>query len=340
VIGQSKFWAELYEWAQGLPQTLKATKAPTDFHWKLRGATAAVLQDFRFHAESTAPILCVPVGCVLVGCVLVGEDATDALLDRLAQGPQVQSPEVRRRLPSTRGRLTARSRSRRSIAPLREALMDYCTVQMNQGARPLSAGSQHVVDLGKKAFSQAHVEKNREQKARDEIVGALQRLKVAVGQWPEYVQEHLRQPDPRFNHPIAPSPFQPPVFDRLNQSPADWQKAADQAWQKHRESFLKGCEFWTESDVDAAISTDKRTRGTGKKRRNALPSLRFEWAARKIAGCAWKEIACARFTESQVTKAATAILNTAGWPTKEKKNRKSGSKTPVLSTARKATKRK
>ena len=123
---------------------------------------------------------------------------------------------------------------------------------------------------------------------------------------------------------IAVSPFQPPAFDRLNESPKEWKKKADEKWEQHCEPFLKNCESWVQQGVDEKIAETKHRRGVGKaqsprKRRNTAIEHRYEWAALRVCGEAWKEIA-ARYKckESTVIKAASEVLHVAHWPTKAK----------------------
>jgi len=106
----------------------------------------------------------------------------------------------------------------------------------------------------------------------------------------------------------------------LRQSRDEWVKAADAAWQQHRDRFLKAVQFWVTNGVDEEIPPAKSTRGAGQKGRrlNTPPNLRFEWAARRLSGAAWKEIADESFKQDRVQKAATEVLKLAGWPTKVK----------------------
>jgi len=60
-----------------------------------------------------------------------------------------------------------------------------------------------------------------------------------------------------FHQFMTPSPFQPPGFDRLNQSNQDLIRAADRAWALHRKDFLEKCEDWVRSDVDEEIVAAK-----------------------------------------------------------------------------------
>jgi hypothetical protein len=167
---------------------------------------------------------------------------------------------------------------------------------------------------------------NRQREARLGILKALQALGIPVKQWPDFVQVYYREsPQPMSARQlISPPPFQAPPFDRLNESPKEWKKKADEKWEQHCELFLKDREFWVKQGVDEKIAETKRRRGTGKaqsprKRKNTAIECRYEWAALRVCGEAWKEIA-ARYEcrESAVTKAASKVLRVAHWPTKPK----------------------
>src|SRR5208283_5213144 len=121
-----------------------------------------------------------------------------------------------------------------------------------------------------------------------------------------------------YEQQATPDPFQAPAYDRLNESPQEWAKKADAAWRQHGDRFLKMCEFWVTAGVDEELPATKRTRGAGRKGRNAPPALRFEWAARRLMAAAWEEIAGESFTTDQVKKSAGAVLKLADWPTKVK----------------------
>jgi hypothetical protein len=140
---------------------------------------------------------------------------------------------------------------------------------------------------------------NRLREARLSIIVALRRLGQPYVEWPSFVRkfdEHLSQ-DPKYKQRIAPSPFQPPDFDRLNQSPKDWIEVADKAWQRHRDRFLRGCQFWTAIGVDDKIPAAKSARGpglpagNGKRGKNTARERRSEWAAQYLCGVPLKEIA-------------------------------------------------
>jgi len=161
--------------------------------------------------------------------------------------------------------------------------------------------------------------KNRTIKARLQIIDALQRLGIPHAKWPDFVRAFYTNPQERegYSESVLPPSFQPPAFERLNESPEQWAKAADAAWQQHRDTFLEWCQSWVSEGVDEAIPPAKQTRGPGKGR-NAPPDVRAEWAARRLTGEAWKAIPGDLFREDQVKKAASELLKLAGWPTKLK----------------------
>jgi len=164
--------------------------------------------------------------------------------------------------------------------------------------------------------------KNRETRVRLGIVKAFQQLGIPYSEWPDFVRTFYTNAQARteYSESIDPQSFQPPAFDRLNQSPEEWTKVADAAWQQHRSRFLEWCQSFVTLGVDQEILPAKSTRGPGRKGRrlNAPLGLRYQWAARRLNGAAWKEIAGESFKEDHVKKAAGEVLKAAGWSTKTK----------------------
>ena len=166
------------------------------------------------------------------------------------------------------------------------------------------------------AWQKAGAVANRQNMARTAILAALDRLKIPEDRWPKFVVDYkARQAQhPKFRQRLHSPPFAPPVFDPLNQSTSDWVKAADAAWARHRDQFLEKREFWKKVGVDAEIPPSKQARLSGK---TASVTQRYDWAAMRLCGDPWKEIAAKeQKKESTVTKAATAVLEMADWPTK------------------------
>jgi hypothetical protein len=181
----------------------------------------------------------------------------------------------------------------------------------------------------------AAAEKNRERDARFGIIQALSRLQIPSHQWPDFVQAYYADPGQRteYHQFIAPSPFQAPRFDRLNQSPKDWSKLADTAWERHRKRFLQTFASWVRAGVDEEI-VEKRVRGSGKKTPAAAKSRRrgentptdrrYEWAAAYLVRAPLKVIAGADADASTVGRVARAIIRAAGWSAKSRTNKPSG----------------
>jgi hypothetical protein len=172
--------------------------------------------------------------------------------------------------------------------------------------------------------------KNREYEVRFEIVKAYSRLNIPYQQWPACVQEFYTNPGQRIEYHqfIAPSPFQPPRFDRLKQSPEQWAKLADRKWEQHRNRFLKACESWVAAGVDEEIA-EETVRGSGKrphsrKRGQNTPlDKRYEWAALYLQGVPLKIIADPGTDVSTVGRVARAVIRSAGWPLKSRKSKPS-----------------
>jgi hypothetical protein len=173
-------------------------------------------------------------------------------------------------------------------------------------------------------------EKNRQRAARLRIIEAFSRLGMLCDEWPDFVREYYADPGQRtqYHHITYPSPFQPPAFDRLNQSPEDWAKEADRAWELHRKKFLEQCTYWVKAGGDEEIEQVKPTRGTGSRKstqverpiRGANTSIqqRNEWAAKYLAKIPLQEIAGEHADASTVGRAAREIVRSAGWNTKSR----------------------
>jgi hypothetical protein len=128
--------------------------------------------------------------------------------------------------------------------------------------------------------------KNRMIKARLQIIAALQRLGIPQHKWPGFVLAFYTNSQQRegYSESSFLPPFQFPVFERLHDSPEQWAKKADAAWQQHRDAFLEKCQAWVSEGVDEEIPPAKQPRGPCRKGRDAPLALRAEWAARRLSG--------------------------------------------------------
>jgi hypothetical protein len=177
---------------------------------------------------------------------------------------------------------------------------------------------------------------------RARIIGSLQSLFSGdYAQWPGFVREYYTnmQAQPEYRQRISPSPFQPPVFDRLKQSPEEWVKTADSAWLRHRDRFLRGCQFWVTAGVDQEIPAVKRVRGCGapdgdsKRGDNTALERRYEWAAKYLLDISLKEIAAQDGADSStVGRIARRVLQQANWLASAKSSKR-GSQTADASRA-------
>ena len=175
----------------------------------------------------------------------------------------------------------------------------------------------------------AAAEKNRQRETRFRIVDACRRLGMEL---PDFVRAFQTNPELPYSYEITPQLFQAPAFDPLNQSPHDWTKLADHAWEKHRNGFLQKYESDVQIGVDEVIQAT-RVRGPGKKgstkggrrgRRDNTPiDKRYEWAAKYLAGEELKIIAGPDDDPSVVGRNARDVLQQAGWTRKPKSNKRS-----------------
>ena len=189
---------------------------------------------------------------------------------------------------------------------------------MGKSLNPRTTNNPEGPDTGEAAAAI----KNRQVGARLQIVAAFQRLGLPYREWPDFVQKFHASPQAQalFQESISPPGFQPPDFERLTESAAEWKKRADAGWRRHRDDFLQQCQSFVELGIDEEIPPTKNIRGGGRKGRNAPTDQRFEWAARRLMGAPWKEIAAESFQVDQVKKAASEVLKRADWPTKVKRS--------------------
>ena len=270
---------ELVDEAKKWPASFRAELSAG--HWRLEGANEDVYRSLKVCAERFVREISLP---------LSDADPIDVFLDHLNEGGED-------------GRIR---RTNASVSPLRDVLIDYVNAKKDVGAQ--NKGDDAVA------------KKNREIKVRLQIIEAFQRLGIPQRDWPDFVRGFYTKPRQRieYSDPLEPPSFQPPVFDRLHESPQEWTKRADTAWQQHRDRFLQQCQSLVTLSLDEEIPLAKITRGPGQKGRrlNAPLGLRVEWAARRLSGTAWKEIGDESFKEDQVKKAASDVLKLAGWATK------------------------
>src|SRR2546426_6007265 len=97
--------------------------------------------------------------------------------------------------------------------------------------RRIASANDHEPGLHHTDGQAAAAERNRRVAVRNGIIGAFQRLGTPYDAWPEVIRAYYSNPQERTTSRqiISPHPFQPPAFDRLNQSPEDWVKGADAA---------------------------------------------------------------------------------------------------------------
>ncbi|HEV3332028.1 MAG TPA: hypothetical protein VG096_13645 [Bryobacteraceae bacterium] len=276
--------------------------------WTLLGANDSVQQEFRACGERIHRELRLPQGDV---------DPVDSLLYRIkekAHHTRFSQALKTHRIGSSK---VVSNGLRASTYPLRGALIKF--VREEQGT-VLNAKSMLRAQAGRSGQAAA-ARKNQERKAREGIVRALQRLGAAYTNWPDLVREfYTNTSETAYRQPISPPAFQPPVFDRLNQSPTDWIKSATAAWEEHRDRFLRGCDFWATVGVDDEIPVGKPTRGggtcgpNGKRGYNTAIDQRNEWAAKYLVRVPLKEIAAQDCADpSTVGRIARGILRQANW---------------------------
>jgi hypothetical protein len=274
--------------------------------WRLNGASIPVQKEFEQSAERIRREL---------GYLSADDDPVTSLLRRLrAHGSRVRASQRLKTQQLGSTRITVKDQHF-GVHGLGNALVNYL-MQPNAGW--------HVRSRTTRAGAQvAAAEKNRTRAARMSIVRALQSLGPRVcGIWPDFVVAFIKNETPQTENKQTASaePFQPPDYDRLNQSPADWARMADAAWRKHRDAFLRRCEFWERAGVDEEIPPVIRLRGAGLAARksergaNSAVDHRYVWAAKYLLGFRVKAIAADDLADaSTVGRIARQILEEADW---------------------------
>ena len=152
--------------------------------------------------------------------------------------------------------------------------------------------------------------------ARDErrrIIEAFQRLGESPEAW-----SRLVGPEPTVSDggQMPGDPFWPPAFNPYEQTSEEWKALALAALQNYLDEFLKSYQACVNIGLDEPMEVPKQRRV-----RNASINERYEWAALRLIGDSWKEIAvryghCATQedldrVEDAVRKTATNILRRA-----------------------------
>ncbi len=235
-----------------------------------------------------------------------GLDAVSALLNRLqANGHYVRFS----RKSAQRGKAASQEVT---IFPLRRALIRY--LSGGQGANPKS--QRNAGTPLKTSGQSAAAKENQIRALRMAILASLQELGT-LSEAPSFVRQfHDELPEhPVLRQLLLPPPFQPKAFDRLNQTPRDWEKEAGRDFQKCLADRRRRFEFWVEQAVDEAIPAPKGTRAPGAGgRRNTPMENRFRWASQYLCGVPLKEIAAQSDADTTtVGRIARTLLRRAEW---------------------------
>jgi hypothetical protein len=284
--------------------TEKVSRWPTQLRaqlktgaWQLVGGDENVYSEFGWCADHI----------VLELGISRNSGSVDWLLYRLKEnGCCVQAKETLTKKSGTLPRTGLVTTA--AISPLRGALLDYLS-RLGVSGRDATSGQNAE---RKSAWHASAARKNIERQTRLRIVEAFERLQIPRDQWPGFVEDLA----PEHRQKFRQAPFQPPVFDGLHQSPGDWAKEANAAWALHRDIFVRAAQCSIEKGVDNELPAPEPARGQGKKSRTRMNTpidRRYEWAALRLCGKSWKEIAGKAYELSTVTKAAQNVLRLAGW---------------------------
>lgn len=141
---------------------------------------------------------------------------------------------------------------------------------------------------------------------RRQIIKALQRLGIPRGKWPTAIATELIQN--QGGHTPG-EPFSPPAFNPYEQTPDEWKACACAEFQEYLDRFLKGYQACVNLGIDEPVQLPKQRRN-----RDANIDERYEWAALKLVGYQWKEIALQYrdiSTQKDLDKAEDAVRKSA-----------------------------
>ena len=145
--------------------------------------------------------------------------------------------------------------------------------------------------------------------ARDErmrFIQAFQRLGESRETWSRLVGP---EPTVIYGGQMPGEPFWPPAFNPYEQTPEEWKALALAECQNYLDQFLKSYQASVNIGLDERLQLPKQSRV-----RNASINERYEWAALRLMGVSWKEIAgryCHCATQEDFDKAKVAVRKTA-----------------------------
>jgi hypothetical protein len=145
-----------------------------------------------------------------------------------------------------------------------------------------------------------------ERQERQRVIAAFQRLAVPAETWTPLVGP---EPTERDGGWIALDPFRPPAFNRYEETPEEWKARATSEFQEYLDDLLADWQIWMRIGFDKPVRGPKRRRA-GK----ASIAQRYEWAAHRLIGREWKDIAAEYFkvdSADELDNATTALRKAA-----------------------------
>lgn len=151
---------------------------------------------------------------------------------------------------------------------------------------------------------------------RERIIAAFERLGVS----PEKYLPLVGPEPPRIHQALMfAEKFSFPPRNSYEQTEREWIALADAAYRALRDKLVENQRAWQKLGIDPPAGIQRR--GPGKTARNAKVNDAYEWAAKRLLGEPWKEIAAQYPMRTDldkrantVSKAASTILNAAGIP--------------------------
>jgi len=142
---------------------------------------------------------------------------------------------------------------------------------------------------------------------RNRIIAAFERLGIPREKWLPLVGP---EPPQIYQSLRSLEKFTPPAFNSYEQTEEEWIALADEAWRKFRDNLVQRQRLARQLGVDEVLKP-KRRRGQGKTARNARVEDGYEWAALRLMGMQWKEIAAKYQSEVDPITAADRVRKTA-----------------------------
>ena len=139
--------------------------------------------------------------------------------------------------------------------------------------------------------------------ARVRLLQACERLRIPEDRWPEF--NHFTLPAQDLRLRMTASSFQPPSFDLLRDTGAQWRKRAAALFRRHCDAFLET----VEGKIGDSVTGGALTRIERSKGKKSPLVQRYEWAARRYCyNEPYRDLATVEHSPDQIRKAVAKIF--------------------------------